>query len=359
VAELSREQRYTGSAGLCLVLLGALREMGHDPVALLARTELHFSDLLNPETRIPLTKMWALWRAAEQVTGDEALGISVASRIDPKSNMSWPAPFSIHEHVGRSSATMRESIVRQARILRLLRDAVTITLEELGADTLVRFDFASLNEPRSLKHFQMAAGMLFSRRVVADDLPPPREVRFAHPAPADVGVFERFFQAPLRFEAQEFGFLVESALLAQPLPTANPQMLFMLEQRAKTALEALPAVDDFVQLVRERIEAELPDGNTNASHVAEKLGISQRTLHRKLQAESTSYQDLLDQVRCRLAQRHLVLRKHSINEVAALVGFAQPSAFHRAFKGWTGETPADYQQRLSTGSVPPPTPTRR
>ena len=356
----TRESRYTGSSGLCLILLGSLREQGYDPQVLLDQLQLRLRDLLSLESRVPLSLLHQLWRAAEGLTGDEALGITVASRVDPQANMSWPAPFSLHEHVGRASPTMRASILHQSRMLRLLRDAHSISVDDSGEHTLVRFDFALPEEPRSLIHFHMAAGILFSRRILSGSAPGTQEVTFKHAAPRNVAPFQRFFDCPLRFDADDYAFVVDGALLDQPLSTSNPIMLEMLEHRARKAVEALPAIDDFVELVRERIEAELPNGNTNARSVAEHLGISQRTLHRRLQAEATSYQELLDKVRCRLAQRHLASRKHTINEVAALVGFAQPSAFHRAFKGWTGDTPADYQERhASPKSVPPPAPSRR
>jgi AraC-like DNA-binding protein len=183
---------------------------------------------------------------------------------------------------------------------------------------------------------------------------------FAEPEPADVKPYADYYgTAKLRWDAEYYAIVSEGKLLDIPLSSANPMMLSVIEHRAKKTVEGLPAVDDFVEIVCERIEAELPDGNTNAAWVAEKLGMSPRTLHRRLQTENTSYQDLLDKVRCRLATRYLSQRKHTINEVAALVGFAQPSAFHRAFKGWTGETPADYQERLASRAVPSAPPPRR
>ena len=141
------------------------------------------------------------------------------------------------------------------------------------------------------------------------------------------------------------------------MSTANPMMLEIVERRARKSIDALPAIDDFVEIARERVEAELPAGNTNASWVAETLGISPRTLHRRLQAEGTSYQDELDRARQagdalpRIAQAH-----HQRGGLARGLR-ASRHAFHRAFKSWTGETPAEYQERGSGGqlrSVPPP-----
>ena len=216
--------------------------------------------------------------------------------IDPQAAMSWPAPFSWYEHVGRSSATTRDAITRQSRLIRLMRDAHSVTLEGMHERAMVRFDFVLQDEPRSLVDFHMAAGLLAARRILGQLDAAPLEVRFTHAEPRGVALFERFFNAPLQFGADINGFVVDSALIDLPLPTANQMMRRVFEHRAREALEALPAIDDFVQLVRERIEAELPDGNTNASRVAETLKISQRTLHRRLQTEGISYQELLDKL---------------------------------------------------------------
>jgi AraC-like DNA-binding protein len=114
-------------------------------------------------------------------------------------------------------------------------------------------------------------------------------------------------------------------------------------RRAEKLIEALPSVDLFEQKICSQIEMELHGGNTNAAAVAEHLGLSARTLHRRLQQAGMTYQELLDRVRLRLAVRHLAAGR-PIGQVATLTGFAQASTFHRAFKSWTGKTPTEYQE---------------
>jgi AraC-like DNA-binding protein len=94
---------------------------------------------------------------------------------------------------------------------------------------------------------------------------------------------------------------------------------------------------------RAALSRELPAGNMTAQGVAARLSVSLRTLHRTLAAEGTSYRRLLDQLRLDIAERHLTDDRMSVAEIAFLVGFSEISAFHRAFKRWTGRTPVTFR----------------
>jgi AraC-like DNA-binding protein len=87
-------------------------------------------------------------------------------------------------------------------------------------------------------------------------------------------------------------------------------------------------------------------GHPSLERVAEHLGLSARTLQRKLQDLGTTHNELVDQIRHELATRYLAEKEMAICEVAYLLGFSEPSSFHRAFKRWTGTTPKDYRLRL-------------
>ncbi len=359
VARAPRETRFTAASGLSWLLLAHLNETGRDVPAIVRQSGARLGDLLNPEVRIPLSQMHALWRAAAAVCEDEALGIAIVNRIDPSSTASWPEPFSLLEHLGRASATLREGAPLQRRFMRLLRDGLTLSLDGPHERPILRFEFALADEPRELIHFHLASSILYLRRVLNDTHSVLEEIWFAEPKPKNEQGFTSFFRAPLRWDAACYAIVTSGEVLDRPIPGANPMLLSVVQRRAERAVAGLPALDDFAELVRERVEAELEAGTTNASSIAEKLGMSQRTLHRRLQSEGTSYQEVLDKLRCRLAWRYLASRKHTINEVAALVGFAQPSAFHRAFKSWTGETPSDYQERFASAPTPVSSPPRR
>jgi AraC-like DNA-binding protein len=89
----------------------------------------------------------------------------------------------------------------------------------------------------------------------------------------------------------------------------------------------------------------LRDGEPSIEHLAPRLGVSVRSLQRRLREAGTSYKQVLDQVRHDLALRYLTAGELSIGEVAFLLGFSEPSAFHRAFKRWTGSTPGEFRRQ--------------
>ena len=170
----------------------------------------------------------------------------------------------------------------------------------------------------------------------------PAEVRFAHRAPPDSRAHERFFGSPPRFSAGENALVLEAALLELPCRRTDPSLLSLLDRYAADRLGGGEAAT-FADRAWRALSDELQAGNVAARGVAARLNVSVRTLHRALAAEGTSYRRLLDQLRLDIAGRHLRDDRMSVAEVAFLAGFSEISAFHRAFKRWTGQTPVTFR----------------
>jgi AraC-like DNA-binding protein len=170
----------------------------------------------------------------------------------------------------------------------------------------------------------------------------PAEVRFAHRAPRDTREHQRFFAAPLRFATGENALVLPAALLHLPCRRTDPSLLSLLAQYAADRLGG-PRMATFADRARAALSEELQAGNVTAQALAARLAVSVRTLHRSLAAEGTSYRRLLDQLRLDIAERHLLDDRMSVAEIAFLVGFSELSAFHRAFKRWTGRTPVTFR----------------
>ena len=332
----------TASNKLLWPVLEGLGYLGKDVRSVLEAVGLDEDRAFAPEARVDLEPLYEVWRRAAEVTSEPALGVHLAAFMDPSANVSWPMPLSLLEHLGLVSATLADAVATQARFLRLLSDGLRAGIEIEGDRAIFRLE-QSPEAPPPLVEYVFAMAVNLARRVLKRDLP-LIEVWFTHPAPTRVQAHAKLFKAPVRFSAPCNAVIARAEDFTCPLPTANEALKARVVRQAERLLATLPNVVLFEDKVCGQIEAELPAGNTNAGAVAEKLGVSSRTLHRRLQHEDASYQDLLDRVRLRLAVRHLAAGR-PIAEVAMLVGFAQASTFHRAFKSWTGQTPADYQIR--------------
>jgi AraC-like DNA-binding protein len=131
-------------------------------------------------------------------------------------------------------------------------------------------------------------------------------------------------------------------------PAADAVLRQLLERYAAEQLAQMPTSARFSQRVRSCIRSMLPLGSLTADTVAAQFRMSERTLRKHLQEEATSYQEILDDVRAQLARHYLTKEKRGIDEVGFLLGFSDQSAFTKAFRRWTGQTPADFVRTSSS-----------
>ena len=131
-----------------------------------------------------------------------------------------------------------------------------------------------------------------------------------------------------------------------PFETADPQLQAILEAQVLAMFQRLTKVKAVRDSVRRLLAGELCNGEPNLEQIAPRLHMSARTLHRRLEEEGTSFRQVLAEVRREIGARHLSERRLAIGEIAFLLGFSEPSAFHRAFKRWTGHAPLAYRQSI-------------
>lgn len=173
-------------------------------------------------------------------------------------------------------------------------------------------------------------------------------VRIRHAAPADPLLLRRYlttFGAPVYFGQPENALELAPAALALTLPSADPQLYEMLEAHARKLIEERRNTPALVDLARSRLHQLLQEGEASRERLAESLGITGRTLHRKLAEAGTSYRELLDALRLDRARALLREPALSIQEVAERAGFDEGASFTRWFRAVAGMTPSEYRQR--------------
>jgi AraC-like DNA-binding protein len=293
----------------------------------------------DPEARVPVTALHALWEAelARGVSRDAAL--SGATRYAP-------SDYALVGFVCMHCATLGEALQQLARYLELWTDEPRLTLE---ADATLRLTYAtSLPDRPGLRMATEAtlAEVLHNARQVLSTELVPRSVSFTHPSPPSSAAYDAFFGTRVRWEQphSELGLWPEQ--LALEIPRDDPALGAFLRDIANQALASrADAPSSLQEELRSLLAEELSKGVPTLDRLARRMATSPRTLRRRLESEGTSFRDLLDETRADLARSYVAQGAMSLCEVAFLLGFSEPSAFHRAFKRWTGSTPASFRRR--------------
>ncbi len=317
-----------------------LKAEGLDVAALLGDAGLDAAALSDPDSRFPTERVSLLWQLAVARSGNPAIGLV-------NSNVVKPTSFDVVAYAMMSSPHLLGILERVVRYVAILSDAanLVVTEDDEGYRMILELFGGGQPVPRQRVEFDLMTFLSFCRWVTNRDLRPlALELRF--PPPADPQPYQDAFKCPLRFNAPANALLFARADVMSPLPTAHP---LLAEVHERLASEHLQRVDHAQTGSRTRaaIIRRLPDGEPRRAEIAGALEMSERTLQRRLQAEGTSFQRLLDDTRRELAQQYLGQGDLSLADVAYLLGFGDRSSFFRASKRWFGTSPRHYRIRLT------------
>jgi AraC-like DNA-binding protein len=333
----------TIAAGYPKALLMFAVARGADRQALLERAGLASADLADPEARVALSGYLALFEAAVELCGDPALALHFGEAV----RMQDISIVGLVCEVAETTAEVGRQLNRYARLMvdeggggpqDLVRAAIGtdgVWLEVVGESycrhpRLIEAELTRLvcNTRATYGPVPAFQGMRF-----------PRAAHFAFPEPAYRAEYERIFQAPVMFGSDRNALLLDPAFASLRQPPGDRYVFGVLSERADALLGEIEQATS----VRARVESVLMPilhtGDASMHAVAGRMGVGRRTLQRKLSAEGTSFEKVLDALRHKLALHYLGGKKVSINETAYLVGFSDPAAFSRAFKRWTGTSP--------------------
>lgn len=324
-------------------LLLYLTAHGHDSSAFLNAQGVDPAIFRDLEARLPHAVAASLWPAAGRLTNDPDLGLHVAEGVRTGN-------FGVLDYAVRTSETMGVGLERLCRYHRFLHDAaeVKLTIEKDRAILSHSLPAPALL-PRTVSEYIVAAWLLTTRQATGVNWV-PLQVRFSHPVPENTSEHQRIFACRVEFSHFRNELMFSRDLLDMPLVKADPTLQAILESQVVAALEKLPNGEAITDAVRRHVAGELRNGEPRIEHIGTRMHMSARTLHRRLEDEGTSFRQVLAEVRRELAARHLTERRLAIGEIAFLLGFSEPSAFHRAFKRWTGHAPHTYRDLAQSAS---------
>jgi AraC-like DNA-binding protein len=320
-------------------IINAAASAGVKPEELCRASRLDLSALEDADNQIPFTELIRLAEYAAHLTGDDAFGLHVGEQTDVKT-------YGVLGYVTMNSQTFGEALNRLIRYQQIRTNAVKFSIDITGSDAHLVYHYlitGVLPQERRQESEEMMSTMLqVGRKLTGVDWA-VREIHFEHAPPENISEHKRIFRAPIRFKKSLTKLIFDNSILNLPIAEADLTLGSLLELQAKDLLAKSPQHESFAGQVRQLITEGLPVGEARMETVCRKLGNSTRTLQRKLSEEGTSYKKLLEETQRDLSKFYLHKSEMAICEVSYLIGFSQSSAFHRAFRRWTGLTPKEFR----------------
>jgi AraC-like DNA-binding protein len=322
--------------------LAALDALGIESDKVLARAGIARDRLSDPHARLPGGADHVLWEAALAESGDPAISLRLVEQLPP-------GAFGSFEYLLRNCDTLEQISARANEFMRLIDDLAQLEIRREAEQVVVRLSRMggyAVAGPGVETVFALLVSISRQQKLSTEFL---RAVHFTHRTTAPLERFERYFGCPVRFGADHNDLIATPAILSATFG-GDPNLRDVVEELARHQLKQVPRGDPLLHTVRSRLLAQLREGSANLASVSRSLHMSERTLRRRLQEAGTGYLALLDELRGELAVEYVLAPGADMATVSAQLGFAEPSTFYRAFKRWTGMTPAQYQKRAAPKS---------
>lgn len=336
-------------ASMVLGTMAAFGALGMEPAELARISGLSPEALQDPDGWVEPEPLYRLWEAAVERFSEHPVGLTLAR----ESAQIRRESLGVFGYAVRHCRDVRQSVELFVRYGGMVFPGVALQLQLEGdhAQLCAEHDprAQALVEPVEL----LVASMAHDLPGMNPQMPRPTQVCFRHARKHPPEVYARLLGVPVRFGADWSGLCFEAAALELPVTGADPQVGKYLQQHAEAQLVARPASppqrsaqpEPLDARVRAVIDDNLMAGTADQAMVARALGVSTRTLQRRLEERGTSFARQLEQVRRERALQLLALPHVTLGEVAFCLGYGSPRAFYRSFRRWTGQTPSEYRRR--------------
>ena len=320
-------------------LAEAIEAAGQDADAVLHSVGLDRAAVADRHAFFPSAAFTLALEEAARVTGDDCFGLHFGERYNPKD-------FGALVYVVLNSPTIGAALENIARYLRIYNEAAIVSFVPRDRHAYLHYGLRGVPLQRRRQHeeYALTVGIGIIRMMAGSDWRPV-EVQFEHETPARTNEHARVFGAPVLFGCDGNVIVIEREFCDRQVPAADRRLYPILEDYLQRQLENRPTENRFVLSVRTAIGNAMKDGEPKVTDVAAAIGVSVRTLQRRLGESGVDYRALVDDIRQDLALRYLKDRRHTLSDVAYLLGYSEISAFSRAFRRWTGSTPSDYRRR--------------
>ncbi len=315
-----------------------LRDLGINPANVLRRANLPADLFIRENATVNTDGYFELWCALAAETDDHLLGIRIGQAVSFE--MFDPPLFA-----AMCSQNLNTALARIAQYKRLSCPMkLIIKPGPQGTRVEIIFTASTTTPPVSLATAELVFFVQLARLATRAKIQPLKVSAPALPAPARE--YENYFGCPVR-SGKSLTILFSAEDATRPFLTANEKMWQFFEPELRKHLNLLTGSATTTERARGALLELLPAGDGSMHSVSHKIGMSVRTLQRRLNEEKQSFQSVLNQTREELARYYLRTTKLSVGEISFLTGFEHPSSFFRAFSTWTGRTP----EQVRTGRI--------
>ncbi len=301
-------------------------------------TKLDFDQLADPDGRIPLAASLTSRQVFERHFGP-AFGLKIMEKMAAQK-------LSVVGYLMANSRTLGEAYQHLSSYRKIVAEVAAPSLELRGEQAVFGCTYP---ENQILANPSVAEGfvgfwLIRGRYFTGVDWNPAAVHLQGNETDPDV--YERIFRAPVVNRASETALIFDKQLLDLPIRNPDSNLARYLQPIAEEVLKNLPGNQSFVHEVQEKILQTLDKGTITLESVAAEFHTSARTLQRRLETEGATFAEVLDNTRRLAAIEYIKDKRLALTETAFLLGFSEPSTFYRAFKRWTGDTPANYRKLL-------------
>ena len=302
---------------------------------LLERVGLSARDLDDRRHHVSSAAQSTFLEYAAETSGDSAFGLHLAEQANPRE-------AGLLFYVASAGKNVAEALVLFERYFRVVNEAVRLKLVKAAGNVAVEVNFIGLSRPRVRQNVEFGiAVILKALRETAGRRIRPIRVTFAHARNSYLREFERFYGSPVEFAAPKDQMTFSRDILDLPLITGDPYLLETLQPFCDhAAKERNTAAESVRALVENEVQRLLPHGKAEKQTVAKALGMSERTLSRRLEDEDATYEKVVDQLRRSLARQYIREPGISVSQIAWLLGYEGATSFNHAFRRWTGCSPS-------------------
>lgn len=318
-------------------LLGHLRHRGVDVATFCRELGLPERAPENPDARVSLAVMGRAWVRAYALTGDAALAL----RVGAEATLSG---LGIAGLVAAHAETVGEALESVGRYFVLVSGGLelSVTTDQSGGALRVINQGTSATEWRLVIERIFASAVAILRHETGGRGQPDR-AEFSFAKPDHAAVYRELIVGDCRFGAECDALRFTREVLETSMAGRHARLQQVLTREAEQSLESLTSQPTLSQRLRTLVEELMGRGRCQASDAARALGMSERTLQRRLAEEDMTFQAVLDTVRHEQCLALLAARRLSMEQIAFACGFEEPSSFYRAFRRWTGKSPAQFR----------------